>query len=210
MTVSNFDNETFELRSDSLSILLVMGLGTVLCMFILALNYQSVVLDLRLIAVLASVGGLMLISFRLKKHHILTASWLFVIATALGPLLDKLMRGPSLYTDFFFIFQILAVSLQIGGTATFKVASVVTILMVVLATLGHDIVFAVSLSFVPTLTCLLVSVLSYLNEQNYLQMVHSAVDLQQKDTKRAETCYAPGDARRQPLLCALHRRSSRE
>jgi signal transduction histidine kinase/CheY-like chemotaxis protein len=210
MQEQKFEKERFELRANSFTILCLVGLGTVFCLFILGNLFSVYSQDFRVLYSILPTGGLILLSYRLRKQYVQQAAFLFIAATIIGPLTDAWVRGPSLNTYFFFVLPIFAASLLLGGTASARVASLVAALIFGQTALSQGILSAISLVFTPVLICLLVGTICYLNEDNILGLVNWALDIQQKDTRRAEMLYVKGEELKQALLDIQHARARLE
>ncbi len=207
MVTHELDKDVFELRSDALAILLVIGFITCGAFFVVIM----IAWDFQLLVPLAATAGLLIISNVLKqRQRVELAAWFLIAGLIAGPVVFTLSRGPNVSIYMFLLVPILATSLVISGRVTLWIAGLCVALMIGLSMPTLGLVGAVSLVVAPAVISVLVGTISYLNESNILQMVYWALDIQQKDTQRADMFYKQGEELKQALLEVQHARSKLE
>ncbi|MCC6615547.1 MAG: response regulator [Anaerolineae bacterium] len=116
-------------------------------------------------------------------------AWIFVLAAASVPLYSLWTEGPGTHAAVLILLPVIAASLILDRDAVLwtGIAIVVAACAVVIHRYGLSTVWVVMPQ--PVILCLLLVVAIYWMQQSFLDVVHWATDLQQKDTRRAEAFY---------------------
>jgi signal transduction histidine kinase len=207
MITHDLDKNVFELRADALSILVVVSFITCSVFFVGIILSQ----EFQLLVPLGVTAGLLMVSNSFKQRQkIETAAWWLILAQIAGPSVFAVIRGPDALMFMFLLLPIVATSLLIDGKLTMWIAALCIILMLALTIPQKGFVSTLNLVIIPSIMSILIGGIAYLNEYNILQMVFWALDIQQKDTQRAEMFYKQGEELKQALLEVQHSRSALE
>ncbi len=214
MIQRELDQDVFELRTDALQILLVAsyltcGLLAVLVADINADRPPEMIIN-RLIP-LGVVCGLLFVSHLVKRtRQIEAASWILVLALLAGPTLDLVLHGPSQIDYLFYVPAVMAANVLVRSKQAQWITVVVILIMAADAVVSVGPSAGVFLMLAPAVICGLISGLSYLNERNILRIVYNALDVQQKDSLRAEMFYRQEEELRLAVLEVHHAQSKLE
>ena len=138
------------------------------------------------------------------------AIWTYILGILLIPIAQTNVYGPSLNTAVVVVLPVILCSLLRDRNAVLYTAAATVLSVSGVMWLKTDLNTALNFMLLPGLVCIVLAIVVYLTEGNIMEMVHWAMDIQVKNTRRAEMFYEQKEQLAQAMLQVQHVNSALE
>ena len=208
MSIHASDHLNFELEDYVSDVLQTAYYITFSVVFLAAALFP--VQQMSILSLFALLVGLGLSAF-LRTHAKLSAASVTYIGSLIVAITLLIVdQGLSDHHIFLLLLPVIAASALLNERGSLYTATVVMIIMFTTAWARANLMATFHFAFIPVLTCLLLAAVNASNSRNLLGLVEWAIDIQGKDTQRAEAFYIQREKLSEALLKLRHANSALE
>lgn len=208
MSISTRDHLKHDLDEYARDILQSAYYITLAVIFLTASLFPSQ--QISVVSLVVLLAGLAL-SALLRTRQRLSAASITYVGTLIAATTALIVeQGLTDHRIFLFLLPVIAASALLGERGNLYTAALVMIIMFTTAWARSDLMATFRFAFVPALLCVMMAAVNTANTRNLLGLVEWAIDIQSKDTQRAEAFYAQKEKLEEALLKLQHAKSALE
>jgi len=157
------------------------------------------------------LAGTMVITYALDHFRFKNAAaWVYILGIVTLPVGYIALYGPNPTSALLLVLPIVLCSLVRDRNAMVKVTAVSLCATAIAVLLHTNLGATLSFMIVPSFVCVVVAAAMYVNEHNIMEIMYWSLDIQRKDTRRAEMFYEQKEQLAEAMLQVQHANSALE